>query len=117
MTKAVVYIESAQIEEVSFTTKGGEKRTMYRQNGYLYGATTMGMSPIRISLDSPATAYQPGVYDMAGSSFEVGQYGDVRVAFGGVKLVPCASDDDVAVSCLRLVDFMVNGGETVRKGK
>lgn len=102
-----VFVQTDQIDDRTITTKTGSSIRLRQQNAYLYGRSELGLVEFKCEIPESKGAYPVGVYEMAGGSFEVGDYGRIRVGFGGVSLVRCSDDDEHAMTCLRMVDMLV----------
>lgn len=102
-----IFVESEDLEERTINRKSdGSQIHIRNQVGFVYGRSDMGLVEMKLRLEPNEPAYAIGVYEVAGTSVDVGEFGSLRVGFGGVKLVRTADDDVHAVKVLRFVDVL-----------
>ena len=101
---ARVVIDSEFVERRDITTKAGDSMSFATQEGYLLGR---GVGCLPISLDvrgRDGVAYPVGAYEIGGGSFDIGDYGRLRITFSGVVLFACAEGDKFAARAIEVVE-------------
>ena len=109
-----IFVRSTLVDDRTVrSNKTGQDIRIRNQGAYVYGRSEMGMMEVRLRLAPEQEPYPQGVYEIAGSSVDVGEYGMLRIGFGGVALVGSFESDPHVRRCLHLVKVLEEFGEGI----